>query len=114
MSHAPMTFRSNSEIAIHAPDLDRAEGFYCGVLGGTLVQRTSEQLTIDTGALRLYVNRDPLARIPYIPSFDVPDYEAAKRHLLMMGCTTVPVSAHSNLVYFSDPFGFVFDIVERA
>lgn len=106
-------FRSNREIAIHAPDLDRAEGFYVGILGFQLLSRSTDQLVIDTGELRLYVNRDAFTSISYIPSFDVPDHEAARQELLAAGCKTFKSGAHPDAVYFVDPFGFVFDIIER-
>ena len=107
------TFRSNREVAIHVPDLERAETFYVGVLGCRVVSRSPDQLDLDTGQLRLYVNRDPGAPLGYIPSFDVADYAAARAHLERAGCETVPVEGHPGLVYFRDPYGFVFDIVER-
>jgi catechol-2,3-dioxygenase len=107
------TFRSNREVAIHVPDLARAEAFYGGVLGFALVARSADQLEFDTGALRLYVNRDGAALHPYIPSLDVPSYVDARRYLEAAGCRTVPVAGHAELVYFQDPFGFVFDVVER-
>lgn len=106
-------FRSNTEIAIHVPDLARAEAFYGGVLGFALVERSDDQLTFDTGALRLYVNREPETVRTYIPSLDVPDYAAARAHLEAAGCRTVPVGIDPNAVYFQDPFGLVFDIIER-
>jgi catechol 2,3-dioxygenase-like lactoylglutathione lyase family enzyme len=117
-SHATATepqvaFRSNSEIAIHVPDLARAEAFYAGVLGFRLVTKTDDQLEFDTGKLRLYVNRDPTSLISYIPSLDVPDYASAKRFLEAAGCKHVSAGVHSETVYFQDPFGLVFDIVER-
>jgi catechol 2,3-dioxygenase-like lactoylglutathione lyase family enzyme len=110
---APVVFRSNCEIAIHVPDLAPAEAFYAGVLGFRLLAKSDDQLEFDTGALRLYVNRDLQAQRPFIPSLNVPSYAAARRHLEAAGCTTVPAGAHSELVYLQDPFGFVFDIVER-
>lgn len=106
-------FRSNCEIAIHVPDLVRAEAFYGGVLGFQLVSRSPEQLEFDTGALRLYVNRDAGTLRSYIPSLDVPDYVVARRHLEAAGCKTVSAGSHSEAVYFQDPFGFLFDIIER-
>jgi catechol 2,3-dioxygenase-like lactoylglutathione lyase family enzyme len=112
-SQSRIAFRSNCEIAIHVPDLARAEAFYAGVLGFRLVARSAEQLEFDTGALRLYVNRDPETVIPYIPSLDVQDYAAARRHLEAAGCKSVSAGAHSAAVYFQDPFGLVFDIIER-
>jgi catechol 2,3-dioxygenase-like lactoylglutathione lyase family enzyme len=108
-----VAFRSNREIAIHVPDLARAEDFYAGVLGFRVVARSAEQLELDTGELRLYVNRDPGARRSFIPSFDVPDSDAARRHLEAAGCRTVAVAGHPGAIYFLDPFGFVFDVVER-
>jgi catechol-2,3-dioxygenase len=112
-SDSPIAFRSNCEIAIHVPDLDRAEDFYAGVLGFRLVAKSPDQLEFDTGALRLYVNRDPQALRPYIPSLNVPDYAAARRHLEAAGCQLVSAGPHSTAVYFQDPFGLVFDIIER-
>ncbi len=66
-----VAFRSNSEVAIHVPDLDQAEAFYIGVLGGRLVSKNEACLEIDSGALRLYVNRGGSAVRPFTPSFDV-------------------------------------------
>jgi catechol 2,3-dioxygenase-like lactoylglutathione lyase family enzyme len=95
------------------PDLAWAEAFYAGVLGFRLLARSADQLEFDTGALRLYVNRDLEALRPYIPSLDVPDYAAARRHLEEAGCQLVSAGSHSGAVYFQDPFGLVFDIIER-
>lgn len=108
-----VAFRSNCEVAIHVPDLARAETFYRDVLGFTLVNQSADQLEFDTGVFRLYVNRDAQAVFSYIPSLDVPDYKAARAHLEAAGCATVRVNADSDLVYFKDPFGLVFDIIER-
>lgn len=112
-SESRVAFRSNCEIAIHVPDLGQAESFYAGVLGFPLVAKSADQLEFDTGALRLYVNRDPEVVRPYIPSLDVPDYAAARRYLEAAGCKVVSAGAHSAAVYFQDPFGLVFDIIER-
>jgi catechol 2,3-dioxygenase-like lactoylglutathione lyase family enzyme len=108
-----VAFRSNCEIAIHVPDLAQAEAFYAGVLGFRLVGKSPDQLEFDTGSLRLFVNRDLEALRPYIPSLDVPDHAAARRHLEAAGCKVVSAGGHSGAVYFQDPFGLVFDIIER-
>jgi catechol 2,3-dioxygenase-like lactoylglutathione lyase family enzyme len=113
-SESRVAFRSNCEIAIHVPDLARAEAFYAGVLGFRLLAKSADQLEFDTGALRLYVNRDPEVLLPYIPSLDVPDYASARRHLEAAGCKLASAGAHSEAVYFQDPFGLVFDIIERT
>ena len=118
MSGAPasksrVVFRSNCEVAIHVPDLARADAFYGGVLGFRLVAKSADQLEFDTGELRLFVNKDTEALRSYIPSLDVPDYAVARAHLVSAGCKTVPAGSHSGAVYFQDPFGLVFDIIER-
>ncbi len=104
--------RSNREIAIHVADLARADAFYGKLLGFRLVRRTLDQLEFDTGELRLYVNRDATKPISYIPSFDVEDYREARRFLEDAGCT-VRFAGEQPVPYFEDPFGFVFDIIER-
>jgi catechol-2,3-dioxygenase len=104
--------RSNKEIASHVSDLDRAEAFYGKVLGFRLVRRTLDQLEFDTGELRLYVNRDASSLISYIPSFDVDDYREARRFLEDAGCK-LKFAGEQPVPYFEDPFGFVFDIIER-
>lgn len=106
-------FRSNSEIAIHVSDLARARAFYGDVMGFRVVASSDDCLELETGALRLYVNRDPLDTHSFIPSFDVADREAARRRLEASGCTAVPIASGAGPSYFRDPFGFVFDVIER-
>ncbi len=108
---AEVRFESNTEVAIHVPDLDVARAFYEGVMGFRLVARTADYLELDSGALRLYVNRDDAKTRSFIPSFDVPDLAAAREHLAKAGCETEQLA--SGGVYFKDPFGLVFDIIER-
>jgi hypothetical protein len=49
-----------------------------------------------------------------VPSFDVPDRAAALARLRAAGCTFVPVGPHApGEVYVKDPFGVVFDVIER-
>ena len=105
-------FASNSEVAIHVPDLDRAEAFYVGVLGGRLISKSDAGLEIESGALRLYVNRDEDDLRSFIPSFDVADATRAALQLQVAGCEVEPCASGGR--YFRDPFGLVFDIVERV
>jgi catechol 2,3-dioxygenase-like lactoylglutathione lyase family enzyme len=63
-SEPRVAFRFSCEIAIHVPDLARAEAFYSGVLGFRLLAKSADQLEFDTGKLRLYVNRDTEALRP--------------------------------------------------
>ena len=79
-------FSSNSEVAIHVPNLDRAEAFYVGVLGGRLISKSDASLEIESGALRLYVKRDEDALRSFIPSFDVTDGTRAALQLQVAGC----------------------------
>lgn len=109
-----VTFRTDGNVAIHVPDLVRAEGFYVGVLGFRLVRRSPEQLELETGALRLYVNLDRTNTRPFIPALEVPDYEAAKDHLRGAGCKILQEWPGGKALYFEDPFGLVLDIVERG
>lgn len=44
-----------------------------GVLGFRLVSRTDDNLGLNTGALRLHLDRDPAALRPFIPALEVPD-----------------------------------------
>lgn len=109
---AQVAFRSANEITIHVPDLAQAEAFYAGVMGGRVLAKTDDSLELETGALRLFVTRDPDSLRPYIPSYEVPDLDAAKAHLKTAGCTTIELP--SGGVYFQDPFGFAFDLIERS
>jgi catechol 2,3-dioxygenase-like lactoylglutathione lyase family enzyme len=112
LTETHVQLRSNREIAIHVRDLAQAEAFYGKLLGFRLVRRTLDQLEFDTGELRLYVNRDESSLISYIPSFDVDDYSEARRFLEAAGCR-LRFAGEQPVPYFEDPFGFVFDIVER-
>ena len=103
-------FNSNRCIAVHVPDLEKAAAFYGGTLGFKLLNRTSDYLEYDTGTLRLYVNRSKES-LPPIPSFSVADIKAAKKRLTDAGCTIVEDRGGS--LYFRDPFGFTFDVVEE-
>jgi len=108
-----LVFRSSSEIAVHVANLEKAEHFYAEVLGFRLLARTTRQLEFDTGRLRLYVNLDSKPLNSFIPSFDVADREAAREYLEGAGCKPVHISTHPGLYYMRDPFGMLFDIVER-
>ena len=106
-----VAFTSNTEVAIHVPDLEVARAFYVDVLGFRLATMTADYLELDSGALRLYVNRDEDNVRSFIPSFDVPNLAADKEHLDAAGCETVHLA--NGGVYFKDPFGLVFDIIQR-
>lgn len=111
-----MNFRANNELALHVADPSAAEYFYAGVLGCTVVARTEGWTELASGPMRLYLVRDPSAsHEPVIPSFDVPNREAAVATLLKAGCTLVPIGPHApDGHYLRDPFGVLFDVIERS
>jgi catechol 2,3-dioxygenase-like lactoylglutathione lyase family enzyme len=104
-----MKFRSNNCVAVHLPDLRKAEAFYTGVMGFRLLAKTVSQLEYDTGRFLLYINKGAKVRSP-IPSFNVISATAAKAHLEQNGCEIVEVRGSS--LYFKDPFGIIYDVIE--
>ncbi len=106
------TFCTDGCVAIHVPDLKRAEAFYAGVLGFRILRRTPDQIEFDTGALRLFVNRDAGSVMSFIPALRVSDCDAARRVLRESGCEILHEFPSGRALYFRDPFGLVLDIVE--
>lgn len=104
-----MRFRSNACVAVHLRSLAKAEHFYGDVLGFRLKKRTKTYLEYDTGVLRLFVNRSAKFQAP-TPSFSVKDIAKAKRLLKGAGCKILADRGGS--LYFRDPFGMVFDVIE--
>jgi catechol 2,3-dioxygenase-like lactoylglutathione lyase family enzyme len=102
-------FRSNNCIAIHLEDITAAENFYTNVMRFKLLTKSEASLEYDTGHFLLYVNRD-LNTQPPIPSFTVKDMAAARHALLENGC--IILREDSNSLYFRDPFGITYDIIE--
>jgi catechol 2,3-dioxygenase-like lactoylglutathione lyase family enzyme len=103
-------FKSNNCVAIHLTDISAAENFYTNVMKFTLLSRTEGGLEYDTGHFLLYVNAD-LNPGPPIPSFTVKDIQKAKESLVANGC--VILREDGNSLYFKDPFGVVYDVVEE-
>ena len=50
---------------------------------------------------------------PPVASMDVSNVAAAKRHLVAAGCEIVRESAEDRALYFKDPFGVVWDVIEK-
>jgi catechol 2,3-dioxygenase-like lactoylglutathione lyase family enzyme len=107
--HFPMKFRSNNCVAVHLPDLRKAEAFYTGVMGFRLLAKSATQLEYDTGRFLLHVNKGSKLRSP-IPSFTVISTQAAKAHLEQNGCEIIDDRGGS--LYFKDPFGMIYDVIE--
>ena len=110
-----MTFTGNNELALHVADPEAAEAFYTEVLGCRVVDRTPDFIALASGALRLYLVRDPDQRPgAVVPSFDVTNRAAALARLKLAGCTLVPIGRHAPTEFHvQDPHGIVFDVIER-
>lgn len=111
-----MRFLANNELALHVPDPVAAENFYASVLGCTVTDRTHDCISLSNGALRLYLLRDPApTHDRVVPSYDVPDRQAALAVLTKAGCTLIPIGPHApGESYVRDPFGVLFDVIERT
>ena len=110
MNTPDVGFRSNRCVAIHVTNLKKTAAFYGDVLGFKLLSSTADQLEYDTGALLLYVNRSVKPSSP-IPSLSAGNIAAARQRLTSAGCAIVEDRGGS--LYFRDPFGAVFDIIEE-
>ncbi len=109
------SFRGNNELALHVPDPEVAAAFYERVLGGSVVSRAADCIEVTSGALRLFLLRDSApSHEAVVPSFSVPNRVAALDRLKAEGCTLVPIGPHApDGYYVRDPFGVLFDVVER-
>jgi catechol-2,3-dioxygenase len=105
-----MKFRSNNCLAIHLTSLAKAERFYSDVLGFKLKSKTRTSLEYDTGTFLLYLNRSTKAQPP-TPSFSVKSIAKAKR--LLKGARCQIVVDRGSSLYFRDPFGNIFDVIEE-
>ena len=104
-----MKFRSNNCVAIHLKDLNGAAKFYGEVLGFKLRSKSRRQLEFETGHFLLYVNKARKVQPP-VPSFSVKNLKDARQLLKENGCRIV--AGWGGALYFKDPFGVVFDVIE--
>lgn len=104
-----MKFKSNNCVAVQLKDLKKAKKFYSNVMGFKLLTESATQLEYDTGHFLFYVNKGEKIQLP-IPSFDVKSVPEAKALLKQNGCKIT--DDRGNSLYFKDPFGVVFDLVE--
>jgi catechol 2,3-dioxygenase-like lactoylglutathione lyase family enzyme len=105
-----VNFRSNHCVGIKVPDIKKAREFYEHVLGFKLVENSDNQLVFDTGHFTLYVERSYSTQSP-VPSFTVKKIEDAKKILIEHGCEIV--DGGDKWIWFKDPFGIVYDIIEK-
>jgi len=113
---APFSPREIDHVVLRVASLDRSVDFYVNVLGCTEASRSPDCIEVVSGALRLFLLRDPApTHDVVVPSFDVPDRAAALRTLVAAGCTLVPIGPHSpDGVYVRVPHGVLFDVLERS
>lgn len=107
-----VSFNATRNFAVHVSDLTRAKDFYGNKFGFRLIEESAVKLVFDAGAFTLYVNLDDHP-IPFIPALEVKNYERAKEYLIENGCEVVHEWKRSKALYFKDPFGITFDIVEK-
>jgi uncharacterized protein YndB with AHSA1/START domain len=107
-------FHANNDVAIDVESLLDAEAFYAGTLGFRVCSRGADQLELDAGSCRLWVNRvaSTSQRRSFIPSLDVGDVAKARSALEEAGCRVIREGDHG--FYFEDPFGFLIDVVGRV
>ena len=112
----PVKFVANNELALHVADPAAAEKFYTEVLGCVVFNRAPDCVSLTNGALKLYLLRDPApTHDGVIPSFSVTNRATALTRLQSAGCALVPIGPHApGESYVRDPYGIVFDVVERA
>lgn len=108
-----MSYVTDTNLAIHVPDLAIARQFYVDVLGFELVEETEERLVLKTGSLTLFVTRDEVI-MPFIPALGVSDLDEARRHLTLNHAKIVREFAPIRSFYFEDPFGIVWDVNEPS
>jgi catechol 2,3-dioxygenase-like lactoylglutathione lyase family enzyme len=106
-----MQYETDTNIAIHVPDLAKAKEFYTGILGFKLLEENEHRLVLDTGSLTLFVARDEVT-LPFIPALGVSNLEEARHHLESHHGRIVRDFAPTRSFYFEDPFGIVWDVNE--
>ena len=105
-------FQSSRDVILRTSRWVQAQEFYENVLGFKVTHETDAMLRVDTGAIRLFVEKGE----PHGPVFDflVRDVQAAKRDLLAAGCVLVEEDASVPRCYLRDPFGLVFNLGQTA
>jgi len=103
-----MKFTGNRDIAVTVGSLEKSRVFYENVLGLTPKKIEKKLVVYDTGSITLYVQE--LEHHPPVPSFSVENLAEARAHLIANGCTVT--KEWEGALYFMDPEGNVWDIIE--
>ncbi len=103
-----MRFITNDDMAIGVENLEKAINFYEGTLGFKPTRAEPGLRVYETGCLTLYVMEGEPH--PPVPSFTVGNLSEAKQLLMENGCTIMV--ERENSLYFQDPDGNTWDIIE--
>ncbi len=105
-------FRSSRDVILRTSQWVLAREFYEKVLGFEVTNETDAILRVETGAIRLFVEKGP----PHGPVFDflVGDVQGAKKELLAAGCVLVEEDPSIPRCYLRDPFGLIFNLGRSA
>jgi catechol 2,3-dioxygenase-like lactoylglutathione lyase family enzyme len=106
-----MKAQSSRDVIIQTPDLNAARAFYEGELGFTVFMDEPHMIGLETGALRLFVEKASAFR-PVL-DFRVDDVQATKGRLMAAGCRLDQEDASVPRVYLTDPFGLTFNLGKR-
>jgi catechol 2,3-dioxygenase-like lactoylglutathione lyase family enzyme len=104
----PESYRSSRDVILRTSQWEQARDFYASVLGLEVVKESDVLLRVETGAIRLFVEKGN----SHGPVFDflVPDVQAAKKRLLAAGCVLIEENPSVPRCYLQDPFGLVFNL----
>ena len=105
-------FHSSRDVILRTTGWAQALEFYENVLGFKVTHETDSMLRVETGAIRLFVEKGE----PHGPVLDflVRDVQAAKKDLMAAGCVLVEEDASVPRCYLRDPFGLVFNLGQTA
>lgn len=103
-----MNFVSNRDIAVGVKNLETALKFYEDTLGFKPLEVSPMRRVYNTGYFTLYIEEGEPH--PPVPSLTVEKITEAKAYLLEKGCRIL--IEHEKSIYFSDPMGNVWDIIE--
>ncbi len=103
---------SSRDVILRTSQWAQAQTFYASVLGFQVLQESENLLRVETGAIRLFVEKGE----PHGPVFDflVPDVQAAKQRLVAAGCVVIEEDPAVPRCYLRDPFGLVFNLGHTA
>lgn len=79
-------------------------------MGFKLIEEKKNQLVFETGNFLLYVDKGESTHLP-VPSFTVKDFTEANELLVNHGCSIVREG--KNWLWFKDPFGMIYDIIQQ-